>query len=489
MNQTDGAPSNPAPAFAPGRPGWRQDGPRFALVAWVIATVALMATTAGAGILVSVVAVVRAALGGERSDERLETIAREALGSQAFAWIAVIAPQVVLLACSWLACRALGKRAHERLGLVATGLRPVQGAVVLVATVVPFALGLAAAWLLSTAIGAPSDDALGLQRMWSEGSRAKSVAWILTIAVLPGLAEELFYRGFVQRGLLLRWGPAASVLTSSLLFAAAHGELAWAAAIFPLGVWLGVVAWRTGSVLMTFAMHAGVNGLWTAVMMIRTRDSASEATLDWITLTALVIGVVAFPWAIAILRRQPAVATNLVERRLPWLVLRVAGVAVPAAALFFVLVPAGALPSNPQVASRPPAPTLGELEAGAVETAKCRATGDEGAVEFSLVPGVGTRVELPKNRVGIDEVIVTLDAAGETVWLVYAGERTGKWGKGRPVGIVEQLAADDPTVLCMTLSQGPPPVKVRLTLEQEEALMVAAFERAKAKGWAMRGRR
>jgi len=34
-----------------------------------------------------------------------------------------------------------------------------------------------------------------------------------------------------------------------------------------------------------------------------------------------------------------------------------------------------------------------------------------------LVPGVGTRVELPKNRVGIDGVIVMLGASGESVWL------------------------------------------------------------------------
>ncbi len=85
-------------------------------------------------------------------------------------------------------------------------------------------------------------------------------------------------------------------------------------------------------------------------------------------------------------------------------------------------------------------------------------------------------------------MIVTLDDASETVWLVYAGERTGKGGTVRPTGIVEQLASGDPTVLSMTLSQGEPPVSVRLTLEDDEASKVAAFERVRAEGWALRGR-
>jgi membrane protease YdiL (CAAX protease family) len=488
MNQTPDSSANPVPATGLDRPKWRNDGPRFALVAWLIATVAMLATVAGASLVVSVVAAGRAALGGERSGERLGEIAREALGSKALAWAAVIASQLAVLACAWLACRMLRKPARERLGLVATGLRPVQGAVVLVAAVVPFALGLAAAWLVESAIGSSSDDPLGLQRMWSEGSRGGSVAWILLIALLPGFVEEVFYRGFLQRGLLLRWRPAPSILTSSVLFAVVHGELAWAAAIFPLGVWLGVVAWRTGSVRMTFAMHASVNGLWTAGMMILHREPASELALNGIAIAVLVLGVIAFPWAIAILRRQPAVAASLVDRRPLWLLPRVAIAAMVAGALFAV-VPPGAAPMAPPHPAPRPVPTLGELEASAVEAATCTAVGDEGAVEFPLMPGVGTRVLLPKNRVGIDEVVVSLDAADETVWLAYAGERSGKWGKPRPVGIVEQLVPGDPTVLCMTLTQGPPPVTVRLTLEETESMKDAAFERARAEGWARRGRR
>ena len=85
---------------------------------------------------------------------------------------------------------------------------------------------------------------------------------------------------------------------------------------------------------------------------------------------------------------------------------------------------------------------------------------------------------------------MTLDDAGETVWLAYAGELTGKGGKRRPLGVVEQLASGHPTVVCITLTPGLPPVRVRLTLDDEEATKTTHFERAAAEeGWARRGRK
>lgn len=467
--------------------GWRRDGPRFALVTWFVATLALVLASAAAALLVTVAAVVPAAIAGERSSERFRDIAEGSIRTSASAWTTVIFSQLALLACAWLACRVLRKPARERLGLVATGLRPLEGTVLLLATAVPFALGLGAAWLVSQ-VSSPSEaDPLGLQRMWSEGSRGASVAWILLIALLPGFVEEVFYRGFLQRGLSLRFGPVASILTSSLLFAFVHGELAWAAFVFPLGVWFGVVAWRTGSVRLTFVMHASVNGAWTAAMMILHRDPASESVLNAIAVALLGLGAVAMAWAIVLLRRSPA-ATNEVEPR-QWFAPRVALVAALAGALFLVVVPPGAAPDAPMQSAARRAPTIDELEAGAVARATCTAIGEAGAVEFDLVPEVGTRVALPSNRVGVDEVIVTLDAEGKTVWLVYAGEHSGKGSKERPRGIVEQLAPGDPTVLCMTLSEGAPPIRARLKLEDDEETKLAAFERAATDGWAMRGRK
>ncbi len=466
--------------------GWRRDGPRFALVAWVIATVVVALSTAFAALFVTLTAVVGVVLAGERSRERFEAAASDAIASPAFSWSALIASQAALLACAWLACRALRKPARERLGLRATRLGPLHGAILLCSTSVPFALGLLAAWLVGQVVDAPDDDALGLQRMWSEGSPAASAAWILLIALVPGFVEELFYRGFLQRGLLLRWKPATAIVTSSLLFALVHGGPATMAAIFPLGLWLGFVAWRTGSMVMTFAMHATLNGAWTAAMMVLHRDPASETTLNAMGLALLGVGLCAFPWALVLLRRLSADAPDAAAP--PRLLPRVAGTALVAGSLAYVLVPPAIEPPAAAPSANSLIPALGELEERATGMVVCTAAGETGAVEFSLSPGTGTTVTLPPNRAGVDRVVVSLDDAREVVWLAYAGGYSGKGGGRRPTGIVEQLASGEPTVLCLTLSDGPPPVRLRLWIADDEAGKASAFERAAAEGWAARGR-
>jgi hypothetical protein len=352
----------------------------------------------------------------------------------------------------------------------------------LVGTVVPFALGIALASLLSNAFGSTSGDTFGLQRMWSEGSRLQSAAWVLTISLLPGFVEETFYRGLIQRGLLMRWRPAAAIATSSLLFAISHGDLIWAIAILPLGIWLGLVAWRTGSVLLCFAIHASVNGLWTVGMMVLHREPASQTALNWIALSMIAIGVVVFPVAIAVLKTRatptPYINPAPDRRLLP----SVAISGVLAAALVFAFVPPG-------TATTHPSPTLGDVEASAGTTVACTTIGEHGAIEFHLTPGEGIRVALPPSDTGVAHLTVMLDQKANVVWLAYAGELTGKGTAQLPSGILEQLASGNPCVLCMSFTPLPTPVVARLWLECEESRVIEADRRAQIEGWATRRRR
>ena len=66
--------------------GWRSDGPRFVLVAWLISVAILLSAGIAAVVLVSVSETVRAVLAGERSSEKLRRIAESAANSPAFAW-------------------------------------------------------------------------------------------------------------------------------------------------------------------------------------------------------------------------------------------------------------------------------------------------------------------------------------------------------------------------------------------------------------------
>ena len=46
----------------------------------------------------------------------------------------------------------------------------------------------------------------------------------------------------------------------AVIFAAFHGTPLWAIAVLPLGLWLGVLAWRTGSLLPGMVCHGFING-------------------------------------------------------------------------------------------------------------------------------------------------------------------------------------------------------------------------------------
>jgi membrane protease YdiL (CAAX protease family) len=85
--------------------------------------------------------------------------------------------------------------------------------------------------------------------------------WILWMALLVAapLSEELFFRGFLIKGLsasLLRWYGA--VILSSAAWAIVHQQydLYGMVTIFSLGLILGVARVKTGSIILTMFLHS-----------------------------------------------------------------------------------------------------------------------------------------------------------------------------------------------------------------------------------------
>ena len=82
----------------------------------------------------------------------------------------------------------------------------------------------------------------------------------LVIAVTPAVCEELLFRGLIFSG-LRRLGAWPAVLVSALLFGLAHASIYRLLPTLVLGVVLGVLRWRSGSVVPGIVMHAVNNGL------------------------------------------------------------------------------------------------------------------------------------------------------------------------------------------------------------------------------------
>lgn len=144
---------------------------------------------------------------------------------------------------------------RERLGLV-----PAQGSwtiypLAMFGAMFPQAIGVGLAYLL--AIPFPTDISGG--PLFNEISPAMSVPFVLFISLVPAIGEELLFRGYIQRRLLERWSPALAIGIASTIFALFHVMPHWVVSIFPLGIWLGVVAWRSGSIYPGMLCHAFAN--------------------------------------------------------------------------------------------------------------------------------------------------------------------------------------------------------------------------------------
>jgi membrane protease YdiL (CAAX protease family) len=81
----------------------------------------------------------------------------------------------------------------------------------------------------------------------------------LGICLLAPVMEELFFRGFVFRGLLQRYSPRKAMLVSALLFAVFHLNPWQAVVAFPIGVLNAWLLLRTGGLVAGMVVHCTVN--------------------------------------------------------------------------------------------------------------------------------------------------------------------------------------------------------------------------------------
>jgi sodium transport system permease protein len=87
--------------------------------------------------------------------------------------------------------------------------------------------------------------------------RATWSGYVLLLALISAASKELAFRGWILNGLRQRFRPWTAIVISSLLFAAFHMNVFVMAPAFVLGVVLGVLAVRSGSLLPGTLLHVG----------------------------------------------------------------------------------------------------------------------------------------------------------------------------------------------------------------------------------------
>ncbi len=85
--------------------------------------------------------------------------------------------------------------------------------------------------------------------------------WVLLfigVVLFASVSEELVFRGFLQVSLEQKGDVTRAVLLVSLAWTIIHANPYWAVPIFVMGVIIGFLAWRTGSIVPGIIVH-GIN--------------------------------------------------------------------------------------------------------------------------------------------------------------------------------------------------------------------------------------
>ena len=144
------------------------------------------------------------------------------------------------------------------LGMTRLGLPIWSYPIVMIGALLPLAIGIWLAMLLALII--PPDESAAM--LYAQMTATWAIPFILFIAFVPGFMEEIFFRGFMQRRLLRRWSPAAAIIVTSITFGLFHVMPHTVVFATVVGLWLGILAWRTDSIWPSIACHAFVNGIW-----------------------------------------------------------------------------------------------------------------------------------------------------------------------------------------------------------------------------------
>jgi membrane protease YdiL (CAAX protease family) len=80
----------------------------------------------------------------------------------------------------------------------------------------------------------------------------------ITVAVAAPLVEEPIFRGFVFRS-WIRFGAPGAILVTGTLFGLMHGQLAQLTGLILVGILLGFVSFRSGSIIPAIILHSIFN--------------------------------------------------------------------------------------------------------------------------------------------------------------------------------------------------------------------------------------
>lgn len=161
------------------------------------------------------------------------------------------------------------------------GARPVLAAAVMAVAFHPVVVSLQALVMWLYPMG---PDVEALRRLEAIISQAPLWQLIVVMALLPAVCEEATFRGFILSGFRRLGHPARAVVFSALLFGFAHGFLQQTIITSVVGLIVGFLAIRSGSLLPGMVFHLIHNTLAVSLTRVDVELRGQWPVLDWLLL-------------------------------------------------------------------------------------------------------------------------------------------------------------------------------------------------------------
>ena len=167
--------------------------------------------------------------------------------------VGVPASSLALLGIAWVAA---GRPRRERLRLLPS-LVPGGGVAAMAVGTLALSQGLESLAIL-VGVG-PGANLQWISRALADATPAALVLAILVVGGLAPVGEEMFFRGYMQTRLRRVWSAGPAILLTALAFGVIHGEWVHGVLAAGIGVYLGLVAERTASVVPPVLCHVANN--------------------------------------------------------------------------------------------------------------------------------------------------------------------------------------------------------------------------------------
>ena len=116
----------------------------------------------------------------------------------------------------------------------------------------------------------PQHDPEGLRQIndaLTSSSGSEYIMLVISICIIVPIVEELMFRGLLWRMIEFTFSSIAAIVSVSILFALAHKDLLHVIGVFPIGLYIGWLRYKSNSIFPCIAAHMTNNALATLAVI------------------------------------------------------------------------------------------------------------------------------------------------------------------------------------------------------------------------------